>query len=228
MRIKLAILVLAVTFNVWGQREPEPTPTPRPTPTPTPAPRPPEIRTDRSGGPLVTARYAPEDYHSERWHRGTVHYEATRRNYAWHRVLLPPPPLTIQDGNFSQLWSDTVAFWREVGSDVLNIGAAGRGTPVGHAVTSADIGCLVRIAPATDVTRGIYRVTGTNGAAWIFDRSPGRNGASSTWELWCPVQDFTGYEFMGCNLRNVWLTSSNQPSLAASLYFQGDVPEETE
>lgn len=205
---------------------PEPTPTPRATPTP--EPRPPQYDEDFGETGRVTALHAPEDYLTNR-HRGSVRYDAGRKNYSFHRVVLPQArPLVIEGCNFSQSLTPTVVFWER--SD-QGLGAASNATglrviPGGHNVRPADVGCVVRFAPEPGWNRGHYIIEGQNGTSWLLDRSAGANAVSGNWRLFCPVRDFTGITLVGCNLRNVWLPTALGPTLTGCQTAQGDLAPE--
>lgn len=231
MRWFAIILMLSGTALAQAPT-PEPTPTPRVTPTPEPV-RPARYTEDRAAGdkgPVVTADRAPEDYRMNR-DRGTLLYSADVRNYSFHRVVLPPTrPLVIEGANFTQSLASTVVFW-----ELLAQGNGGEFGVTGdllkpdrHAVSTADRGCYLRVAPGPG-RRGRYRVIGQLAGAWRLNESAGPALTKDVrWRLICPVRDFEGITFRECNLRNVWLPTALGPKKQTSNTSQGDLaPEPT-
>lgn len=209
----------------------EPTPTPRPTPAP--ETRPDGYLEDRDPAdrrPLVTATDAPADYHADR-QRGIVPYEVGRRNYAFHQVIIPPGTLVIEGGNFTQALAGTVAFWRRraAGVSLARGATAARAIPAGHAVTAADVGCKVRVAPAQGWARGVYAIEAQNGTSWLLDRPASAPGADeAAWVLLCPARDMSQVTLRGCNLRNVWLPTVLPPTVVDCQTAHADLePEPT-
>lgn len=229
MKRVLSLLILLASVQAMGQ-DPTPESTPEPRVTPTPDPNRPAGFTEDAGGLFVSAANAPEDYHQDR-HRGTVVYDSARSNYSFHRVILPPGPLTITGANFSQALAGTVVFWRvrDTGpsSTVGGVGNRDLLTPTGRTVVNADIGCVVRALPSPGFIRGRYQIVGRSGAAWRLDRNVGAaNASGAQWALVCPVRDFRNIAFEDCNLQNVWIPASTfRPTLSSSNVTQADMPE---
>ena len=223
-------MMLEMLLALALAQSPTPEPTPAPRPTPQPETRPSAYIEDRAPTdkkPFVTAAEAPEDYVADRA-RGTVVFDATRRNYSFHRVMLPAGPVTMRDSNFSQALAGTVTFWRSAGSGTAGaLGVTGDLlAPNGYVPRAADRGCVVRVAPGRNRDRGRYRVTGVVGLAWRLERSAGEPlQAGIEWSVMCPVRDFTGITFERCNLVNVWIPSTAmRPTMVESNLTQADMP----